>query len=153
MSERAFEAQVADRLPGVHPEAVAFIKSRLLYVEDQSANDALMSLVALSNDDKHKTLTVIASTVFDVRSQVDVSDCQVVSTHQPRVAPLATAGAVIGHLECRMIGPNPRVRMSVLPQFHIALEDGRGFGDVLAGIEREVETIVNAAEIAAALTV
>jgi hypothetical protein len=50
--------------------------------------------------------------------------------------------------ECVVTGPNPNVTMETTPAFHITLEDGRGFGDVLESIRREVAQIVDAPEIA-----
>lgn len=108
--------------------------------------------MALSNDDKHRTLPIIASAILNVHTQVTVERCEPISVRNPPTRPAVKDDAVVTLLECRVTGLNPNVSMKLNPTLHIALEDGAGFGDVLDEIRREVVEILNAPEIVAAVS-
>jgi hypothetical protein len=143
-AEKAFDQNVSGRLPGVDKTIVAFVKSRHEYVGGQPTNDALLSLATLSNDDKHRTLVVIAAALLNARTQITFTRCKLITARNPPARPAVKDGAVLMLLECRATGLNPEVRVKFQPTFHIALEGGAGFGDVLAEIAREVTQILNA---------
>lgn len=151
-TEKAFRENIHDRLPGVHDTTRDFIKSRHKYVRGHATNNALLSLYHLSNQDKHKTLVIIASAFVDVQHQVTFTHCRPVGFWNPEGRPAPKKGAVVATVECVVTNPNPNVTMKTQPRFHIALEDGRGFGDVLDDIRREVVDILEAPEINAAIS-
>lgn len=151
-AEKAFDENVARRLPGVDRTPVDFIKSRHKYVGGQATNDPVLALVAISNDDKHRTLPVIASAILNVHSQMTFARCEPVSVLNPPTRPAVKDGAVVTLLECRVTGLNPKVSVKFNPTFHIAHEDGAGFGDVLDEIRREAVEILDAPEILAAVS-
>jgi len=151
-AEQGFTDSVSRRLPGVDPTILDLIKARHQYVGGQATNDALMSLIDLSNDDKHRTLTIITSAILNVRHQVTFTDCNLVSFRNPPIRPAAKDDAVVALLECRRTGLNPNVSMKFQPAFHIAMENGRGFGDVLEDIRVEVTEILDSPQILAAIS-
>jgi hypothetical protein len=151
-TEQAFDQNIAGRLPGVDTTVTDLIKSRHVYVGGQATKGPLLALVALSNDDKHRTLPIIASAILNVHTQVTFERCEPISVRNPPTRPAVKDDAVVTLLECRVRGLNPNVSMKLNPTLHIALEDGAGFGDVLDEIRREVVEILNAPEIVAALS-
>jgi hypothetical protein len=152
-SEVSFDKNISRRLPGADQAAIDFIRAHHRYVGGSATNDALLTLARLSNDDKHRTLTFITSAIVNVQTQIAFVGCELVTVRNPAAVPAVKAGAVTMVLECRVTGPNPAVRGELRPTMHIALEDGRGFGDVLAEIQREITHVIDAPEILAAVSV
>lgn len=151
-SEQDFDQNIARRLPGVDTTVTDLIKSRHAYVGGQATKDPLLALVALSNEDKHRTLPIIASAILNVRTQVKFERCEPISIRNPPTRRAVKNGAVMTLLECRVTGSNPTVSGKLTPKLHIALEGGAGFGDVLDEIRREVVEILNAPEVVAAVS-
>jgi hypothetical protein len=139
------------RWTGVDRTAIDFIKSSHIYIGGQATNDALISLASLSNDDKHRLLTVIASSVENVQNEVRFTRCLPVAIRRPPTRPAVKDGAVLTYLECQVTGLNPKITVKLQPTFQISLEDGTGFGHVLEDIRSQVTEILNAPEIGAAV--
>jgi hypothetical protein len=149
-TEKAFRNNLRKRLPGVDKTVCNFIHSRHHYVGGDATNQALMTLNHLSNEDKHKTLIDIETSFLNVKHQVAFDDCRPVAVENPEGRPAPKDGAVVVTIECVVTHPKPHVTMQSQPTFHIALEGGRGFGDVLEQIRVEVTEILSAPEIVAA---
>jgi hypothetical protein len=145
--EKTFRKKVHGRLPGVAKTALDFIHSRHQYLGGNATNDALTSLYDLSNEDKHKSLIDIRPRFLSVKHQVAFDRCRMVGYEGPEGRPAPKKDAVVLTIECVVTDANPHVSMQTQPTFHIALEDGRGFGDVLEGIRVEVTKILKAPEI------
>ncbi|HUF02444.1 MAG TPA: hypothetical protein VMN35_08470 [Gaiellaceae bacterium] len=149
--EAAFDENIEGRLPGVSKAVTDYVKSLHRYVGGQTTNNRLTALADLSNDDKHRTLTVIATVLFHVRHDITFTDCILIRPGFPPKPLAVKDDAVVLRLECRVTGPKPQVTVNLQPTFHIALEDGRGFGDVLGDIQSEVTQVLDAPEILAAI--
>jgi hypothetical protein len=146
-TEEKFDKGFMGRLPGVYAPAVWFIKALHAYVNGKATNDVLRTLIDLSNDDKHRTLPLIATAVLNVRGTVRFTNCEPISIRNPPTPPAVKDGAVITLIECRATRQSPNVQMVYEPTFHIALADQRGFGAVLDYIQMQVTQILNAPEI------
>jgi hypothetical protein len=149
--ETRFDGRIATCLPGVDPTVIDWIKRRNKYDGGNSANDALVSLVDLSNNDKHRTLTAISAAPLNLQGNVAFNRCRPIAFEVPNVRPALKDDAVLQRWECQVTGLEPNVTMQLQPSFDIAIEGGRGFGHVLADIQREVSEILNAPEILAAV--
>jgi len=147
--EKTFRRKIGGRLPGVRKTIKDFIHTRHQYVGGNATNQGLMTLYHLSNEDKHKTLIDIRTSFLNIQHQIAFDDCLPVSVETPDVSPAPQNGAVVVTVECVVTKPKPHVTMQSQPTFHIALEGGRGFGDVLEQIRVEVTEILNAPEIRA----
>lgn len=143
----AFEGQIGIRLPGVSRVVTDYIKARHKYVRGEATNSVLTALADLSNDDKHRTLPVIASAFLNVQGGLRFSNCEFVGYESPPVAPPVKKDAELMYVQARVTKTNPRVTMYFQPAFHIALKDRGGFGDVLRAIQTEVAEVLKAPEI------
>jgi hypothetical protein len=150
-AEAVFRNGVKGRLPGVAQPVIDFIHSRHEYVGGQATNDALLSLAALSNDDKHRTLHFFSGIFETLENQVTPTRCVVVRYENPPMRPAVKDNEIVALMRCQATGPNPELEMNLQPTIHIAMEDGRDFTDVLEIIGREVRHILSAPEIAAAV--
>lgn len=149
--ESTFRDRIAIALPGVARTVTDWIEARNQYVGGKSANDALVHVVDLSNNDKHRTLTAIAAAPASLHGNVTFDRCIPLSVEGPDIRPALKEGAELQWWECRITGLNPKVTMKVQPTFDIAVEGGPGFGYVVDEIRREVLEILNAPEILAAI--
>jgi hypothetical protein len=150
--ETTFRDRIGVALPGVDQTVLDWIKARNDYVGGNSANDALVQVVDLSNNDKHRTLTAIAAAPASLQGHITFDHCLPVSIEGPDVRPALKKDAELQWWECRVTGFHPHVTMKVQPTIEIAVESRHGFGIVLEIIEREVREILNAPEIIAAVS-
>ena len=150
--EKSFRDNIRTRLPGVDSTVGDFIKARHKYAGGQATNDGLRSIPTLSNDDKHRALTIIWSAFLTAQNNVTLTNCELVSYLNPPTRPAVKDDAVVALMECRVTRPNPRVSMKFRPSIEIIVEDRGGFGYVLDDIRREVAEILDAPEILAAVS-
>jgi hypothetical protein len=149
--ELTFRDRIAVALPRVDSTVIDWIEARNDYVGGKSANVALVHVVDLSNNDKHRTLTAIAAAPLSLQGYIGFQDCEAISVDGPKIRPALKEGAELQWWECRVTGLNPKVTMQIQPTIDIAVEGGAGFGDLLDSIRREVVEILGAPEILAAV--
>jgi len=146
-----FDNNIERRLPGVDQTVTGFIKARHRYVGGNATNDPLLSLARLSNDDKHRTLHVVASLFSTLENEVNFIRCLPISYENPPERPAAKSGAVVAIIEALITGEPAQLNMNIAPTIQIILEDGREFSDLLDQIGNEVREILGAPEILAAV--
>ncbi len=150
--ETTFDDRIAVCLPGVDSTVIDWIKRRNKYVGGQSTNEALVSLVDLSNKDKHRTLTAIAAAPLNLQGHVTFDHCELISISAPNLRPALKNDAVLTRWECRVTGLKPNVTMQLQPTIDISVERGAGFGNVLENVRVEVTEILDAPKILAAVS-
>jgi hypothetical protein len=150
-SRTQFRKKLAQRLPGVDGTAQRFIETRQPDDRGNPSDNPLVDLASLSNDDKHRTIHVIVTTLADIETNFTLTDFEVTGLIGLPGSPRLKKGVVVAGALGIITGPNPKAEVLVKPTGYIALEDGRDIDDVLHAIRTEVEEIISAPEIAAAL--
>jgi hypothetical protein len=143
-----FDKRVARRLPGVAQTAIDYIRQRYQFDPGGNpANDALLGLAKLSNDDKHRSLHASVGVFKTLESNVEFTRCLPLLWASPPGRPALKAGTEVAYFSCRITGPNPKMRMKVSPTVQIIIEDWADMTEMVEGLRREVREILNAPEI------
>ncbi len=150
-SETAFKEHIRERLPGVARTVIDYIHSRYAYDRGQATNEPLLALAKLSNDDKHRTIHAFVSALAGIQHQHTFTRCKPIEFIPPSTPQELETNAVIGTFRVIVLAADPKVEMGLTPQLYVVLEDGRPMLQTLNLIREQVETILNAPEIAAAL--
>jgi hypothetical protein len=100
----AFLENLPDRLPGVASRPIDFINARHKYVGGQATNDTLLRLSDLSNDDKHRTLKPMVTTIVQIKHHMTLTRCVPLRYEGPSDTPEVKPDALIGRLICQIIG-------------------------------------------------
>jgi hypothetical protein len=141
------------RLPGVADPPFDMIDALHRYVGGQATNDTLTKLAKFTNDDKHRSIHATANVIARIKHEMALTGFEMVDYGGPATPPEAKAGAEIGTLIVRLTTPNEaKVEMSFYPLGYVALEDGTHMLDFLTKTRGEVEYVLDAPEIAAAVS-
>jgi hypothetical protein len=152
--KRLFQKNVGRRLPGVDRDALEYIKSRNAQPRWNSRNNVLRHLANWTNDDKHRNIQLITSGLHQITLTSWTRDCVNLGVvHTVKRAPEYKEGAKVSELAIRRTGPNPKVHMAPAEVWStVSLARSSMIAVwVLDEIRTEVESILKAPEIAAAL--
>lgn len=151
-TREGFRGNHARRLPGISGTVRDYIEARHAYNGSHATNEALLSLARLSNDDKHRTLHVHIARFRTLQTNVTYTRCEPVTwENPPGPPPSLKKGTVVAHFSCRVLKPDPEMRMVIHPTVEVALEDRGEVTSLLEGIRREVTQILDAPEILAGI--
>ncbi len=148
-----FDKNVARRLPGASPAAIDYIRERYQYDTGANpTNNALLALAKLSNEDKHRSLHASVGVFKTLKSNVAFIRCLPLEWHSPPGRPALKSGTEVAGFACRITGPDPKMKMKVSPTVQIIIEDWADMTEMIEGLRGEVREILNAPEIAAAVS-
>lgn len=149
--ESDFRAWQDRRLPGVAAKQVEFIHSRHGYKRGKATNEMLLAIADLSNEDKHRAIHSVVAVPAGIQHDVAFTHCRPIDFTGPETHPELKPGTVVGRYSGIITGPKPNMDMGITPSLYIVLDDGRPMMKVLNEVRIEVDTILYAPEIAAAM--
>jgi hypothetical protein len=148
-----FEKNLARRLPGVDPAAINYIRQRYQFdAGGNPANDALLGLAKLSNDDKHRSLHASVGVVKTLQSNVTFIRCLPRHWANPPGRPALKPGTKVTHFSVIVTGPNPEMKMEIGPTVQVIIEGWADMSELIEGLRGEIREILNAPEIVAAVS-
>jgi hypothetical protein len=148
-----FDKNVARRLPGVSRPALDYIRQTYQFdTRGNPANDAFLWLARMSNEDKHRSLHTSVGVFRAIESNVKFTDCLLVRWDSPAGRQALKTGTEIVRVWARITGPNPKMQVKVSPQVQVIVEGVADMTELIEGLRGEVRKILNAPEIAAAVS-
>jgi hypothetical protein len=146
-SAKSFRDWQERRLPGVAIDQIDFIYSCHDYKGGKATNQTLLSIAALSNEDKHRTIRTFVPVPAGIQHDVTFSHCEPIDFRGPTTHPELKPDTVIGRYSGAITGSNPHMDMGITPSLYVVLDDGRPMLKVLNEARIQVESILYAPEI------
>jgi hypothetical protein len=137
------------RMPGVAPAALAVIKKAQGYPLS-SPPPSVHTLQKLSNDDKHRTIHLVAAAMWKAKVDFQCTGCRPVGYLPPPTIPGLRPGTRIAGMKLVYATASPTVTLNVSPTPAVFLEDAREATAVLGDIDDEVRALLGEAAIVAA---